>query len=533
MPDVDVIIVGAGPTGLSLAAQCLRYGLSFAIIDGKDGPTEFSKALVVHARSMEIYDQIGLAQQARSEGQPLHKLVILSDGKLAADPDFSEIGATFTPFPYFLVLEQSKNEHLLNDYLRAQGAEVRWGTELIAFHQDAEGVTAQVKAADGETSVLSAHYLVGCDGASSRVRDQLGLGFHGSTYPRLFYVADVEMTLDLPGTKLAQAGSTLVFVLGESSVVLMLPMKDPDHWRLIGNVSDFDAREHGDGLADDVGADVIIERVKTLVARPMTVRAVNWFSKYKVHTRHVEEFSEGRVFVAGDAAHVHTPAGGQGMNTGIQDAYNLAWKLALVLRAGATPALLDTYNEERLANARHLVGSTDRFFDVMAGDSWSMVQLRRHVLPGFVKLMTSFNPVREIMFPAMAETAISYREQSLSQGPRRGHFTVTPGDRMPYFLDNGTNVFEKFHAAKFHLVHFTDGQAAPQDSATQLDPHLDPWIDTTVVPLYPRVTELFGTDKPFTVLLRPDNHIAAIWPGHDTTPAQQWLTTHITTNHAP
>jgi len=117
MPDVDVIIVGAGPTGLSLAAQCLRYGLSFAIIDGKDGPTEFSKALVVHARSMEIYDQIGLAQQARSEGQPLHKLVILSDGKLAADPDFSEIGATFTPFPYFLVLEQSKNEHLLNDYL--------------------------------------------------------------------------------------------------------------------------------------------------------------------------------------------------------------------------------------------------------------------------------------------------------------------------------------------------------------------------------------------------------------------------------
>ncbi len=133
MPDIDVVIVGAGPTGLSLAAQCLRYGLSFAVIDRKDGPTEFSKALVVHARTMEIYDQFGLAQQARAQGQPLTKVAFLIDGKLAAKPDFSELGRKFTPFPYFLVLEQSKSEHLLYDYLRAHGAEVQWGTELVDF----------------------------------------------------------------------------------------------------------------------------------------------------------------------------------------------------------------------------------------------------------------------------------------------------------------------------------------------------------------------------------------------------------------
>ena len=533
MPEVDVVIVGAGPTGLSLAAQCLRYGLTFAIIDRKDGPTEFSKALVVHARTMEIYDQIGLAQKARAEGQPLNKLVILSDGKLAANPDFSAIGRKFTPFPYFLVLEQSKNEHLLYDYLRAHGANVQWGTDLIDFAQDDNGVTAQVKAADGVISVLSARYLVGCDGASSPVREQLGLGFHGSTYPRLFYVADLEMTLDLPGTEVVNDGSTMVGALGEKAVVLMLPMKGEDHWRIIGNVSDFDARGQGEGVGDDVPVEVIIERVKKHVARPMTVRAVNWFSKYKVHTRHVDKFSVGRVFVAGDAAHVHTPAGGQGMNTGIQDAYNLAWKLALVVRAGAPPVLLDTYNEERLANARHLVGSTDRFFDVMAGDSWSMQQLRRHILPGFVKLMSSFEPVREIMFPAMAETAISYREQSLSQGPRHGHFAVQPGDRMPYFLDDGSNVLDQFRAPKFHLVQFSDGQAPLEDPTTQFDPHLGEWVDGAVVPLYPRVTELFGADTPFTVLLRPDNYIAAIWPGRDVLPAQQWLATNITTRPAP
>jgi len=216
------------------------------------------------------------------------------------------------------------------------------------------------------------------------------------------------------------------------------------------------------------------------------------------------------------------------MNTGIQDAYNLAWKLALVLHADATPALLDTYNEERLANARHLVRSTDRFFDVIAGDSWSMQLLRRHALPGFAKLMTSFEPVREIMFPSMAETAISYRDQSLSQGTPHGHFKVHPGDQMPYFLIDGSNVFDRFTAPKFHLVQFSDGQEPQEDPTTRLDPRLAEWVDTAVVPLYPPVTELFGTDKPFTVLLRPDNYIAAIWPGLDSTPAQQWLANIIT-----
>ncbi|MGO9384333.1 MAG: FAD-dependent monooxygenase [Mycobacterium sp.] len=528
MSDCDVVIVGAGPTGLSLAAQCLRYGLSFTIIDRKDGPTEFSKALVVHARTMEIYDQIGLAQQARSEGQPLTKVAILSDGKLAAKPDFSEMGQKFTPFPYFLVLEQSKNEHLLYDYSRAHGADVQWRTELVDFHQDDRGVTADVTSADGATTQLTARYLVGCDGASSPVREQLALGFDGSTYPRLFYVADVEMTLDVPDAEINNDGSTLIGAFGKNAYVLMAPFKEPNHWRFTGNVPDFDARGQGEGVGEDIGFEVIAERTQRLVARPMAITKLNWFSKYKVHTRHVEKFGVGRVFVAGDAAHVHTPAGGQGMNTGIQDAYNLAWKLALVLRAGATPALLDTYNEERLANARHLVRSTDRFFDVIAGDSWSMQLFRRYALPGFAKLITSFEPVREIMFPSMAETAISYRDQSLSQSPHHGHFTVQPGDRMPYLLVDGSNVFDRFSAPKFHLVQFSDGQQPQEDPTTHLDPDLAAWVDSAVVPLYPRVTELFGTDTPFTVLLRPDNYIATIWPGLDITPAQQWLANIIT-----
>lgn len=524
----EVLIVGAGPAGLTAAVVLAAHGVPARVVDPESGPTDQSRALVVQARTLELWDKLGLAEPAVAAGKPMTAVVAYSNGGVLNDGHtllpLGELGTGQTPYPFLLVFEQSKTERLLLDKLAELGGTVDWGVTAEAVTNVDGGVEVTLRGGGDGVQRVRPRWVIGADGASSTVRHALGLGFEGGSYEQAFFLADVAVTW-------AQPPDALYVALTDTGTFLFVPMPtdagQTPRYRVLGSVTAEVATKERLDLSD---VQIAIDNHAGVRA---TVSDAKWVSLYRLHHRMAERFRVGNVFLAGDAAHIHSPIGGQGMNTGIQDAYNLAWKLALVLRAGATPALLDTYNEERLANARHLVGSTDRFFDVMAGDSWSMVQLRRHVLPGFVKLMTSFNPVREIMFPAMAETAISYREQSLSQGPRRGHFTVTPGDRMPYFLDNGTNVFEKFHAAKFHLVHFTDGQAAPQDSATQLDPHLDPWIDTTVVPLYPRVTELFGTDKPFTVLLRPDNHIAAIWPGHDTTPAQQWLTTHITTNHAP
>jgi hypothetical protein len=168
------------------------------------------------------------------------------------------------------------------------------------------------------------------------------------------------------------------------------------------------------------------------------------------------------------------------------------------------------------------VRSTDQIFDVLAGDSWPMRTLRRYVLPGLAKLMTSFEPVREVMFPFLAETAISYRDQSLATTTtKHGHFNIEPGDRMPYFLLDGTNVFQQLAAPKFHLVMATDGQQQPSDP--QFSRGVEDWIDVTVVPLSPHLVDVFGTKKPFTMLLRPDNYLAAIWPGLDTTPARDWL----------
>jgi 2-polyprenyl-6-methoxyphenol hydroxylase-like FAD-dependent oxidoreductase len=267
----------------------------------------------------------------------------MHSGKISARLDFSDFGGQLSPFPFLLIFEQSKNEHLLYDYLQHNGKDVQWQTELEAIAQDTDSVQAVLKTTNGETQTLEARYLVGCDGASSPTRHILGLNFEGSTYPRLFYVADIEMEFQADE-------ATFYAPLEDDSFVLIIPMQGGKHWRLIGNLPELEDQADKEVTFDDVE-----NKVKQLVQQSLTITNVRWFSSYKVHTRRVEAFSQGRCFLAGDAAHIHTPAGGQGMNTGIQDVYNLAWKIAFVLKGYAGDSLLESYNEERLANAKRLL----------------------------------------------------------------------------------------------------------------------------------------------------------------------------------
>lgn len=494
----DVMIVGAGPTGLSLAVQLMRYNIDFVIVDKKEGVTDLSKALVVHARSLEIYDQVGLAQKAIEGGEMVQKGALMHDGNVNARLDFSSFGGQLSPFPFMLIFEQSKNEQLLYEHLQHHGKEVWWHTELDNLTQQADGVRAVLKNRNGDTQIIDAQYLVGCDGASSPTRHFLNLPFKGSTYPRLFYVADVEMEFQAEE-------ATFYATLGESSFVLIVPMQGEKHWRLIGNIP-----EHNDQADRDVSFDEIETKVRQLVQQPLEITNLRWFSSYNVHTRRVERFSVGRSFLAGDAAHVHTPAGGQGMNTGIQDAYNLAWKLALVLRGGANNSLLDTYNEERLANAKRLLQSTDQFFDVAAGNHWYLQIFRDTVLPSLTNVVTRLGAVKEFLFPMISQIGINYRDSSLSQHQGDREFKVKAGDRMPYFRVDGVNVYDKLRAPKFHLVVFSNGEQGYQELQQELEAAYGNWIDFNVIPLYPRVVELFGTNHPFKVLLRPDNYIGLL-----------------------
>jgi 2-polyprenyl-6-methoxyphenol hydroxylase-like FAD-dependent oxidoreductase len=496
----DVIIVGAGPTGLSLAVQLIRYGINFKIFDKKEGITDLSKALVVHARTMEIYDQVGLAQTAVGGGEIVQKMVLMHDSKVSARLDFSDFGGRLSPFPFLLIFEQSKNERLLDEYLQHHGQVVQWQTELESLTQDSDGVTAVIKTVNGETQTLEAQYLVGCDGASSPTRHLLDLKFEGSTYPRLFYVADVEMDLQADE-------STFYAPLGQDAFLLMLPMSGEKHWRLIGNLPEYNDRVAA--LADDlaVNFDEVETKVKQLVPQAPAITTVRWFSTYKVHTRRAEAFSLGRCFLAGDAAHVHTPAGGQGMNTGIQDAYNLAWKIALVLKDDAGDALLASYNEERLANANHLLQTTDRAFEVAAGNQWYLRFLRDKILPSLASFVTQFGAAKEFLFPTISQIGLNYHDSSLSEHQGDEDFAVKAGDRMPYFLVDGVNIYDLLCAPKFHLAIFTDGTHNYQDLRLELELKYGNLIDINIIPLYPRVVEVFGVDLPFYLLLRPDNYI--------------------------
>ena len=335
----DVLVVGAGPTGLALATQLVRYGIDLTVIDKRDGTTPYSKAIGVQARTLEIYDQIGLADDLVARGWIANKVRLIESGEIKGQIDLSEFGKGMSAFPFLLIVEQGKHEAMLYDHIRSNGRDINWQTELVKLSQTEEGVTADVKNASGDLETIEAKYVVGCDGAHSLVRHTLGIDFGGSTFERIFYVADVDIDW-------AYEHDALHVNLGENTLTAFFPMVGEKRWRIVGTFPEGEKTEDGNILFD-----AIEKQVTADTKLKFDITNVNWFSTYKVHSRHVNKFSEGRCFLAGDSAHIHTPAGAQGMNTGIQDGYNLAWKLAQVLKANAGARLLDTYNEERLPNA--------------------------------------------------------------------------------------------------------------------------------------------------------------------------------------
>ena len=494
----DVIIVGAGPTGLSLACQLTRHGIDFVAIEKNPGVTPFSKAVGVHARTLEIYEQMDLAQPAVSQGTIAGKVRLLEGGEVRGEVDLSNVGEGLSAYPYMLVLEQSKNERLLYDFLRDNGRDVLWQTELVSFTQSGEGVSAQVKKADGTTLTIDGKYLVGCDGPRSLVRHTLGLSFEGSTFERIFYIADVEM-------EWKYSHDALNVCLTQNSVVAFFPLRGENRYRIVGAFPEGMERDESEIVYEEIE-----RRIKEETEIPLDITKVQWFSTYKVHSRRVQRFSEGRCFLAGDSAHIHTPAGGQGMNTGIQDAYNLAWKLATVLKGHANARILDTYNPERVENAKRLLETTDRMFNLAAGTDWLLNIIRTTIFPPLAKYILGLEAVKKRFFPLISQIGISYPDSALSQHGDDEEFDVKAGARMPYFLVDGRSIFDALRSPKFHLLTFSDGEEDYGRLQNAVEIKFGSMMDYHVVPLYPHVTEIFGCSKPFNVLLRPDNHIGLI-----------------------
>jgi hypothetical protein len=274
-------------------------------------------------------------------------------------------------------------------------------------------------------------------------------------------------------------------------------------YRIVGTFPEEFDKDEGDVLYEEIE-----EQIKQDTELKLDISDVNWFSTYKVHTRHVDKFSVGRCFLAGDSAHIHSPAGAQGMNTGIQDGYNLAWKLAWVLNGNASGELLNTYNEERLPNAEELTKTTDRFFGLVASPEPFLVFTRLYIFPYIAQLLFSLDVVKRFVFPRVSQIRINYEAESLSQ--HSGNFAVRAGDRMPWFEVEGASIYDRLREPVFHLIVFFDGKTEVPPLPDDL---MEKWkgkIDSTVISLYPQVAEIFGTKGSFFVILRPDNYIGLI-----------------------
>ena len=488
----DVLIVGAGPTGLALACQLIRYRIDFIIIDKNETTTPHSKAIGVQARTLEIYEQIGLADKLIDLGRIAAKARMIVGGKVRGEAEFGELGKGMSPYPFILMVEQGRHETLLYDFIKSNGKDVRWRTGLENFTQTGDGVTAMLKLPDGSSETIEAKYLVGCDGSKSLVRHSLGLTFEGSTFERMFYVADVQINWDSS----QDAGNAFLM---KDTLLAFFPMKGENQWRIVGTFPQEFAKDEGDVLYEEIE-----ERIKQDTELDLDITAVNWFSTYKVHTRHVNKFSVGRCFLAGDSAHIHSPAGAQGMNTGIQDGYNLAWKLAMVVKGKASLEILNTYNEERLPNARILTKTTDRFFDLAASPGWFLSFARMYIFPYVANFAFKLRSVNKFLFPRVSQIGISYRESSLSTND--GNFDVNAGDRMPYFEIEGASIYDRLREPKFHLLLFSDGRTPFK---SQFD-DLGELADVHSFALYPNIASIFGNDESFLVLLRPDNYIGLI-----------------------
>ncbi|RQS20731.1 FAD-dependent monooxygenase [Burkholderia sp. Bp8998] len=516
-----VLIVGAGPTGLAAAMSLARARVPVRIIDRLAAPAPYSRAIGIQARTLELLEQHRAVEPFLALGHRAHAAALHADGRVIARLDFDPLQ---TRYPYLLFLDQSITERLLAEHLAGFGVTVERGVALTACDAGGPSLDVTIRDADGREQAFAPSYLIAADGAHSTVRHLLGLGFAGHAFEQTFLLADFAAIPDWPDEEIH------LFTTPDG-IAGLFPMGG-GRYRLVA-----DRPPGGDASPDAPTPTPTIEEcaaiVRARVGASIAPSDLAWSAYFRLHSRMVDRLRHGRVFFAGDAAHVHSPAGAQGMNTGIQEAFNLGWKLARVLGAGTPERLLDTYHAERHPIERDVLRQTGLVTQIVEADHGAMKLLRDHVVP----LLASFGPVRDVVRRTVSELGVQYRkspltlERVLDGGPRAGerapdalvHVVDGPLGRAP-----GTaRLYDLHDPASFTLLLLeepagadardtgdvppmpADAQALAQGLERIMPGAVRTWrVADAESDGADGLAQVYGRSRPSFYLLRPDGYIA-------------------------
>ncbi len=438
--DCQVLVVGAGPTGLTLAVQLLARGIPTRIIDKGDGPALQSRALGIHARTLELLDTMGLADAFIERGHRVSHLRMYAGARRLLNLDLARNGSRYG---FVLHLPQRETEALLRARVQELGGTIEQGVELLGVAERGDAVEARLRDGAGHEVDVSAGYLVGCDGAHSRVRHELGLSFDGQPYPQDWLLADVA--LDGAGSD----DAVHAFFSPKGLPVVCIPMGG-HRWRAGHGQR---GRPRRPGPTFDEIRDLVGQRAPW----PVEVSDPAWLASFRCQLRSTTTYRRGRVLLAGDAAHIHSPAGGQGMNTGMMDAGNLAWKLALVAEGRASEGLLDSYGQERVPVASGVLELTDKLVGLLTMRN----PLKRAVRDTVVPLITSMPTVQRGAARRLSQMSVAYPAGPLvlHDGERDGHAGrggPRPGESVPDVVlrtaDGPARMYELLRAGRHVLV---------------------------------------------------------------------------------
>ena len=501
--DVDVLVAGAGPVGLMAALQLARSGVSVRLVDAAAGPATTSRALGAHARSQEIYDQLGILGDISPHGTRVNAF-IRHHGDRAARVDFDFDGLP-TRFPFMFDVDQVVIERVLRSHAAVAGVGVEWNTKLESFRHDDDAVTAVLSRGEGAYATretVRARYLWGCDGGHSTVRKTLELPLVGEA-AHTWLIADAVVHTDLE-----RDGVHWLFPGG--GALMVFPFPDPHKWRLLDTTGDGDAAD----------AEQIARQFSTKLSRALdrdtVVETPSWVSKFTIQQRAVPTMHVGRCFVSGDAAHIHSPASGQGLNTGVQDAYNLAWKLAMVVHGHADAALLDTYDVERVPIGQALLASTGEVMNTAMVDTPTTDTQDED--SAFARQLIRTMSALTIAYP---DSPLTLRGDETGAGPRPGQ-RLTQVSAADAQSPGWTALRAALRTPAWHLLDFAGDQASARSDRVSADSgSLPPWLDTVTISRERpsgergvwdpdgRVHDTLGAAEGDWILVRPDGYLSA------------------------